>query len=253
MLPVVICEPDPDGREQLLAYVSDYMSSGVKHMTLLDNCSTAAEAARCLEDESGVMLMLISIIKGNNAARKDAVVLGKRALKQNRDNYLLYCLHNPADMEALINAGTRPVGILLWPYNHVKLGQLLNRIEKDYASLIEKESGQCIIVETGNTAHRIAYSDILYIEALDKKLSIHTHRQVIIVRMSISALEQTLAGTEFVRCHRSYLINTHFLESADFTGMMLTMTNGDEVPVSRSCKDALRLKLEANGRNTHAG
>ena len=252
MLPVIIFEPDQDTRDHLRQCVFDYCKSndGSKLSFQLDTDSLT-QALKMLREEGGITLLMLSVAARQEENRRGAVQLGRKALQQNRDNYTLYCLHNPGDLEALLNTGARPAGVLLKPFEGAKLDKILSRIDRDFAQMYEEDAGDCLVVDSGNTAYRVPFSQILYIEALDKKLTIWTSRQSLTVRMTLQNLEGTLPPEKFFRCHRSYLINTRMIDHVDFTGMEVILTSGDALPLSKTYRDKLREMLDQERMRGH--
>ncbi len=252
MLPVVIFEPDEKTRVYLSDSVTDYSRRNGSGLSLLANTSSVEETVRWLNEEKGIMLAMLSIVTGQSECRRATVQLGRQIVRNNRDNYTLFCLHDVRDLEALLNTGLRPVGVLTKPFSREKLEKLLARIDRDYRELHEEETGACLVVDSGNSTFRIPFSRILYIEALDKKLTIWTKQQSISIRMTLNTLETTLPPELFFRCHRSYIINVKAIESVDFTAMEVTLTSGDTLPLSRTARDGMREVLEQERKQSHA-
>ena len=252
MLPVVIFEPDDGTRVYLTESVADYTRNHESGLNLLANTASIDETVRWLNSEEGIMLAMLSIVTGQSDCRKQTVLLGRQIVRTNRDNYTLFCLHDARDMEALLNTGLRPVGVLVKPFSKEKLEKLLARIDRDYRELYEEESGACLIVDSGNSTYRIPYSRILYIEALDKKLTIWTKQQSISVRMTLNTLETSLPPELFFRCHRSYIVNMKAIDYVDFTAMEVILTSGDSMPLARTARDGMREMLEQERNRKHA-
>lgn len=244
MLPVVIFEPDDDTRTYLTESFADYTRNHDTGMNLLANTASVEETVRWLNQEKGIMLALLSIVAGQSDCRRQTVQLGRQIVRTNRDNYTLFCLHDVRDLEALLNTGLRPIGVLVKPFSKEKLEKLLARVDRDYRELHEEESGACLVVDSGNSTYRIPYSRILYIEALDKKLTIWTKQQSITIRMTLNTLETSLPPEIFFRCHRSYIVNVKAIDYVDFTAMEVVLTSGDSMPLSRTARDGMREKLE---------
>ncbi|MBR6184892.1 MAG: LytTR family transcriptional regulator DNA-binding domain-containing protein [Clostridia bacterium] len=244
MLPVIIFEPNQETRRHLKGCVQAYSSTHDTSMSLLADTESLNDAVRYLNGEDGISLMMLSVAAGKDETRRGAVQLGRAAIRKNRDNYTLFCLHNPMDLESLLNTGVRPVGVLVRPFEKEKLEKLLLRIDKDYQEIREESQGECLVVDSGNSTYRVPYSRILYIEALDKKLNIWTERQTLTVRMTLNTLEETMPKDLFFRCHRSYLVNIQCVERVDFTDMVVFLTSGDDLPLARSARDRLREILE---------
>ena len=244
MLPVIIFEPDEEARSYLSGCVADYCKNTDSQMNLIGNASSAEETIRFLQEEKGIVLMMLGIITGKDERRRQAVQIGRSVIRSNRDSYTLFCLHNSQDLEALLNTGVRPAGVLIKPFEKEKLEKLLLRIDRDYSEMHEEEAGECLVVDSGNSTYRIPYSRILYIEALDKKLTIWTSRQRISVRATLNALAETLPHGFFYRCHRSYMVNVRAIDHVDFTAMEVVLTSGESLPLARTARDSMRDLLE---------
>ena len=89
---------------------------------------------------------------------------------------------------------------LMKPVKEDKLCAVLDRaLEK------HKQNERCLNLELSGEMVRLPVSAIRYVEAFAHSASIVTESKTLSVKQSISELEQQL-GTDFVRCHRSYLV-----------------------------------------------
>ncbi|WP_138433563.1 LytR/AlgR family response regulator transcription factor [Winogradskyella algicola] len=98
-----------------------------------------------------------------------------------------------------------------------------------------------IFVRSDRRMLKITFSDILYIESLSDYIKIHLKDQCIVTRETISAIEAKLPQKDFLRIHRSYIINLNKIES--FTNEELTV-NRKALPISRSYKKDVLNHLE---------
>jgi DNA-binding LytR/AlgR family response regulator len=87
---------------------------------------------------------------------------------------------------------------------------------------------------------KIAYGDILFVEGMREYVRIHTTSRRITVRQSMNKLETSLPAN-FIRIHRSHIINLDNLESISPHGVTVA---GQELPVSKSYRDALQARIE---------
>jgi two-component system, LytTR family, response regulator len=87
----------------------------------------------------------------------------------------------------------------------------------------------------------VPVDEIIWIEAANKYVAIHTPDRMHISRQTIQGLEENLNPREFVRTHRSALVRKaavrgmHPLFHGDYT---LRLSNGDEAPLSRSFRES---------------
>jgi two-component system, LytTR family, response regulator len=90
--------------------------------------------------------------------------------------------------------------------------------------------------------------EILWIEAEDYYVLIHTTRGRHLVRVSMQSLEAELDPRVFVRAHRAAIVNldaVHELATKD--GSCLRLTDGTRVPVSRSRRRQVEAAIGARG------
>ncbi len=81
--------------------------------------------------------------------------------------------------------------------------------------------------------HRIDTTKICYVEALSHKICIHTVYDSILTREYTLSSLSTLLGNQLIRCHKSYLINPHFVIS--HTKNFCTLSpDGKQIPIGRN-------------------
>lgn len=76
----------------------------------------------------------------------------------------------------------------------------------------------------------IPLSSIQYIEVLNHRAYIHTDKEVIVTRRKLEALIADINSEDFLRCHRSYLVNMNHIR--DFQGKDFYLTSGVRIPIS---------------------
>jgi hypothetical protein len=83
----------------------------------------------------------------------------------------------------------------------------------------------------------VAVSDILYLEAENRKAKIVTEQIQGYHKFNLSEIEYLLPSEYFIRCHRSFIVNVRAIAEIqpDFhSTFILIMNNGDRIPVSQS-------------------
>ena len=83
------------------------------------------------------------------------------------------------------------------------------------------------------------YSAICFFEARNKKIYLNTGAKEYGFYSTMEQLEQELS-TSFIRCHRSFIVNVEKIEKVMFSKNLLFLTDGYEIPVSRTYKSVLR-------------
>ncbi len=143
----------------------------------------------------------------------------------------------------------RAFHFLVKPVSDEKLNQVLIAAVDERKQLDTGRAGQTdkyITIRTGSSHIRIDLRRLIYAEVFDRKTLLHTTKENIEYYGQLSALER-LVGKDFCRIHRSYMVNMRYVERYDRT--MVTMTNGDTLPIARrSYDDLLTAYMQYNRR-----
>jgi two-component system, LytTR family, response regulator len=104
------------------------------------------------------------------------------------------------------------------------------------ASLSPSQS-QRIVVKNGSKIKIIPVHDVQYLEAADDYVKIHTQEGYFLKNKTMTHFEQSLDGQQFVRSHRSYIVNVQHITRIDpyeKDNHVAILRSGAKVPVSRS-------------------
>ena len=96
---------------------------------------------------------------------------------------------------------------------------------------------QRIVVRNGSKIKIIPVHDVLYLEAADDYVKIHTQEGYFLKNKTMAHFEQSLDGHQFARCHRSYIVNVQQITRIDpyeKDNHVAILRSGVKVPVSRS-------------------
>lgn len=95
----------------------------------------------------------------------------------------------------------------------------------------------------GAQAVSIALSDILWIEAEDYYVLVHTQQGRHLLRASMASLEERLDPRVFVRTHRAAIVNLREVLRVEGEPPVLVLSSGARVPVSRSRRPVVEQSL----------
>ena len=99
-----------------------------------------------------------------------------------------------------------------------------------------------LFVKVGTRTVRVNFNDVLYIEALSTYSVLVTPTHKHIIYLTLKALSERLPFAHFVRVHRSYIVNTHRIESIEDGMLKLAQY---EIPVGKSYQEEFMRKLES--------
>jgi len=122
------------------------------------------------------------------------------------------------------------VHYLTKPLVYEKLADALSRCEK----LHEKQAA-FLLLPTEKKLRKVRLAEILYIEVFDNTCVIHLDGETIPVRIPLKNLETKIrevdAHSDFLRCHRSYLVNMNWIMALRNDYFLLD--TGASVPISK--------------------
>ncbi|MBS1774013.1 MAG: response regulator transcription factor [Bacteroidetes bacterium] len=78
--------------------------------------------------------------------------------------------------------------------------------------------------------------DVIYFEALKRHTRVVEKQRVILSSYNIGKFTSLIPGDIFLQVHRSFVVNIRHINRYDAVGL-LTMSNGDTIPVSKNMKD----------------
>lgn len=88
----------------------------------------------------------------------------------------------------------------------------------------------------------IPYKDILYFEAREKKIYLRLQHQEICFYDTLGNLQRNLPE-EFVRCHKSYIINSLYIARVEWSEQMIYLGDKTTIPLSRTYRSCIKEEL----------
>ncbi len=100
-----------------------------------------------------------------------------------------------------------------------------------------------IVIKNGNELIVLQLNDIVYFEAEADYVMIHTLQNKFLKQHTMLYFETHLPANQFVRIHRSYIVNAHFIEKLepyDKDSYMAVLVNKNRLKISRTGYKRLR-------------
>lgn len=120
-----------------------------------------------------------------------------------------------------------PCFFLLLPFKEDYVELALERVKRSW----EEDVRKTIVIESHGRKQKIRFSVIQYIESVGRKMFLYTDDGVFETYMTMRAI-LSLLPSEFVQCHRSYVINSNRIDKCNAD--MVVLTAGESVPISRT-------------------
>ncbi len=148
---------------------------------------------------------------------------------------------------------THAVDYLLKPFSKDRFDKALQKLQQqkpqqptqamlETASLSPAQSNR-IVVKDGGKIRVIPLAQIQYLEAADDYVKIYTAAGTFLKKKTMQYFEQLLHPSQFIRVHRSYMLNVQMITRIDQhekDGHLVLLTTGARVPVSKSGYQKLR-------------
>ncbi|MDR0917683.1 MAG: LytTR family DNA-binding domain-containing protein [Oscillospiraceae bacterium] len=118
------------------------------------------------------------------------------------------------------------------------------KIEQDLEPLAEriyKKLKKDRLIYFAEESRGLNFSDIFFIEVIRNSLIIYTLNEHFTIRKTLAAIEEELKDSDFVRCHRSFLINISQISKIEKSDII--MSNNKNIPLSRSYRKEVNDKF----------
>jgi len=140
------------------------------------------------------------------------------------------------------------IDYLLKPFNQERFDKAIQKWKDQVTGtqktneLLETASqspaqSQRIVVKTGSKIKIIPVQDVYYLEAADDYVKVHTQEGNFLKNKTMNHFEKTLDQQQFVRSHRSYIVNIQQITRIDpyeKDNHIAILKSGAKVPVSRN-------------------
>lgn len=123
--------------------------------------------------------------------------------------------------------------------------ELQQDIKRDIPLQIIHEQNR-IVVKDGTEIKIIPIDEVDYIEAYDDYVKIYQGKKYILKKQTMNHFEQVLPKDQFIRIHRSYILNVNQLtkiESYEKNSYVAILKSGTSIPISRSSYSDLKSRL----------
>lgn len=170
------------------------------------------------------------------SGEKDGVDLATELDKKNLPYLFLSSQTDPNTIERVKH--TNPLGYIVKPFTETSLR---TNIELAWHTYDESKQHFLTIRHEGRL-HRINQSSISYLKAYDNYCYIITNTKTYLVPHTLKHISEQLQGNDFVKAHRSYVVNLKHILSVDKNTISL---NNDSIPVSASQKSLVVSKLKS--------
>ncbi len=214
MLKIAVCENEQNQRQALVKMLKKFLNE--KHYSISEFSSGEELLLSIIKFDMYFLDIQMNKITGIQAAKKIRLI--------NESGVIIFIT---GFKEYVFEAfDVRAFHYILKPVQEEKLKEILQSALAQF-----EKNDKFIIARTMRNLSKIFIKDILYIEAEQRKLKVHTSYDIIEYYYKISDMEQELQGYHFFRCHKSYIVNLKYVKSFDSNSIILK--NSENIYLSK--------------------
>ncbi len=225
---IAICDDIISDRQRLVDYIKRYIGENcIDDLEVREyDCAEALLADKMMSD----ILFLDIYMKATNGM--DAA---KQLLAQGYSGNIIFTTTSKEFGAASYEVNA--LDYLIKPFSYERF---LKAIKKSGDTMISALSYICI--PSGRQSVKLFLRELLYVETGIHCLLFHTKRETLKSPLTMTEAEALLLSYKnFIRCHRSYIINLNEVENVTDTTVLLT--NGDRVLLNSKNAASLRRQI----------
>ncbi|OMP66528.1 LytTR family DNA-binding domain-containing protein [Domibacillus epiphyticus] len=107
-------------------------------------------------------------------------------------------------------------------------------------------SRNVLTIKAEDRWYPIPYNDVIYLESEGRKTKVQAHSGVGFHKLNLTELEFMLPEDSFIRVHRSYIVNVHYIQEIQpdsHSTFLLIMKDRTKIPVTQTYTSAFRKSL----------
>lgn len=219
---IAICDDEASCRESMKMICSTFFEKKKEFSEIID-IHVFSSGREVIVSDFDYDILLLDI----EMPEQDGIRI-KEYLEVNRKHTRI--IFTTGHKERVLEAfGKNVVSFLVKPFCREEFEKVMEKILKDLQGPVLD------IVENGET-FVIPISQIKYVEAQDKYTLVVTEEREYLLRKTMKFWEHVLPGQDFVRIHKSYLVNLEYFEKK---GEEVLLDKGKRVKISRLRKDRI--------------
>lgn len=198
MINCLIVDDEPLSRDVLKTYCADH-----PELEIVGICKDAFEAMAAMEKQT-VDLIFLDV----NMPKLSGVNFYKSL---NQKPAVVFTTAYPEF--AVEGFELDAVDYLLKPFSFERFVKAVNKVkDKSQTANTSANSADYILLKADKKIYRTPYDDILFMESLGDYVKVYLKDKVLIVTTTLKRLVEELPTTEFIRTHKSFIINKSKLE-----------------------------------------
>lgn len=137
------------------------------------------------------------------------------------------------------------IDYLIKPFSYERFFKAVTRV-RNQIIIQEKETGKQLFLYTDKTIYKVNTDDVLFLKAEVDYVKVVTREKEILIRDSLKNWEEKQQNTDFIRVHRSYIINLAMVEKV--VGNQVFISN-EAIPIGKMYKASFLKTIDYNTKS----
>lgn len=241
MIRILILEDQEISRNALKEMIISACDSG---QIVVDTAASFSMAKKLIESDIVYTAFFLDInLDETNEDDKSGIEIAKLIRENIRYSMTpIIMVTSIASMEMEAYRSIHCYQYLVKPYMKVDVESIVSKL----IALDNVKKEKTIIVKRDGINYRIKCNAIVYVQAIPRGISIHLKKEVMKVPyLTIVKLMEQLDKSEFIQCHRMFVVNKKYIENVDFVNRMIKMEYYDEnIEIGGTYKNHLKEILD---------
>lgn len=236
---VLVCDDDDRFREIILQYLNEIAIEQNLRLDIQEFYKLEALLDQ-VKKESEIQLIFLDIIFQEE--QDNGLKIAEEIQKINPRIKIVFITNY--DSFAVQGYQVNAIGYLVKPieYTEFKI-----QFQKYLSKIREEERYICIKAECNYAM--IQYSELIYVDTMERNIRIHTVYHTYKVRHTMKELEDILkVDSRFFRSHTSYIVNIEYI--LFINGLEILLKNGERILLSKYKKKKIMQKMLEYSRNS---
>lgn len=235
MITVLVLEDCKESRVALETIISNYRDD----LRVL-SASSYEQAMLRLEQAEDIRLFFLDInLDEHDKGDQSGLQFAKQVRKISQYAFTpIVFLTSMADLELVSYRETQCYNYLKKPYDETGVISVLKKVLEQ----AEEKKKQLITIKKDGINYRMETNDILWIEAVPRGIKLGLKGEELEVRyLSIKQILARLPATQFIQCHRMYVVNRNAIDYIDLVNQMIRIKKVTKtIEIGVTYKSAIR-------------
>lgn len=232
MIDVYVCEDSKEQREIVTHYIKSAILIQEYDMKLKSSTDDPEKLIEEMKTSKNTGLYFLDI---DLQASKNGLILAKEIREYDPRGFIVFVTSHSEMAFLTFQYKVEALDFILKDEPQQLRSRICECIENVHTKYtkITKGEGKTITITRGGRKLTLEYDSIMFFETAvnEHKLIVHTENKSIEFFGKMKEIEDEV-GDDFIRCHRSYLVNKKNIKEIDYTEKMIRMKNQMECPIS---------------------